>query len=149
MRNCQPGLNSTPHHAHLSRATHTHFFSLCVRGSEVCVFLKSRFISHRTLLDTPFSSLFLYIFLDIFTWFVYLSLAAIPVDKSIHCHSASRVMLLADWLNNPFSRELRSGDSLVCDGTCKQCTNPTHTSHFRTHDFFCRVAQDLSRQVNR
>ena len=36
---------------------------------------------------------FLYIFSYTCTWFVYLSLAVIPVDESIHCPSARRVML--------------------------------------------------------
>ena len=134
-------------HACFSRRVHVDQGDRGVMLNAVCVFLKSHFISHRTLLDTPFSSLFRCIILDICTWFVYLSLAAIPVDESIHCHSASTVMLLADWLNNPLSRELRSGDSLVSDGACKHCTNHAHMSHFRTRDFFSRVSRlESSRQ---
>ena len=29
-----------------------------------------------------------------------------------------------------------NGDSLVSDGECKHYTNPTHTYHFRTREFF-------------
>ena len=40
-----------------------------------------------------------------------------------------------------------NGDSLVSDGRCKHCTQPTHTPHSRTRDF-SRLAQDSSHRVN-
>ena len=80
-------------------------FSLCVhvvqddRGillNAVCVFLKNHSISsmfHRTLLDPQMSPHFFHVLSYTCTGFVYLSFAGIPVDDSIHCHSARRVVL--------------------------------------------------------
>ena len=61
----------------------------------VC-FLKSHSISsmfQRTLLDPQLSSHFSTSFPTPCTWFVYLSLAVIPVGESIQCSSARGVML--------------------------------------------------------
>ena len=100
------GVNSTPHRAHLSRATHTIFLVVCMmlkrwsRHSVECS--PARFLkvipSHPCLTALCLTHNCLHIFLRFSyscTWFVYLSLAVIPVDGSIHCPSAKRVMLWA------------------------------------------------------
>ena len=69
--------------------------------------LKSHSISsmfHRTLLDPQLSSALLYTDSYTCTWFVYLSFVVKFFDVSIHCHSASRVLLWPTGLNNPVTQ---------------------------------------------
>ena len=98
-------VNSTPHRADLSRATHN-FSRVHVAqvlepstGQDRWVVLLASFkrhsfsfMFHRTFLDPQLSPHFSFVSYTC-TWFVYFSFVALSFGESIHCHSARRVVL--------------------------------------------------------
>ena len=105
-------VNSTPHRARLTRATHTYVLVctwLKMLGS-CCslVFLKNHSVSsmfHGTLLDAPFVSTILYSISDTGTQSDDYSFVALPFGEFNRCHSARRVAL---W---PLGRTISSNRS--------------------------------------